>query len=87
MIEVSDSATLDTLKARSKDLPAEDARWLATDKHVNTFMHFLAAGKPLFLAWLFNEPFADQMRTIRNLEGETALDQLQGALDKTRTVM
>lgn len=84
-MRASDSKIVATLRKRLQDLPASDPRWHAVDAHGNSVLHFLAARqKRSSLGLLLEQPFANQLLSLKNLEGETPLEHLQAHLEKAR---
>ena len=73
------------MKKRLQDLPSNNSRWLAVDAHGNSIMHFLAAlQQSSSLGLLVEQQSANELLSLRNLEGETPLENLQAHLEKAR---
>lgn len=82
----NDTETKELLEARLQSYPGTDAAWLSTDRHNNNLLHVLArTAKVESLAWALTLPFADTLRSARNLEGETPLEALKCQLESDRT--
>ena len=82
----NDAETKEFLAARLQSHPATDLDWLSVDRHGNTILHTLARGcKAEALTWLLALPFADNLLSVRNLEGETPLEALETVLESGRT--
>ena len=82
----SDSETKDKLQARLHKYAATDTTWTSTDRHQNNILHVLAReGKAESLTWVLARPFAHELRSARNLEGETPLEALESQLESDRT--
>lgn len=85
IFEADDDSTLSLLKARQESTPATDPLWLSVDGHGNTILHIISTTRrALTLTWLLQQPFANTLLTIRNLEGSTALELLQSSLENYR---
>ncbi|KAG6995782.1 hypothetical protein G7Y79_00042g078870 [Physcia stellaris] len=85
IFEADDDSTLSLLKARQESTPATDPLWLSVDGHGNTILHIVSiTRRALTLTWLLQQPFANTLLTIRNLEGSTALEHLQSSLENYR---
>lgn len=87
-LSTDDKSTLAILKARLAACPPLDPAWKATDDHGNTIIHVVSMDcKVESLTWLLDQPFADDLNCIRNLEGETPLEALEASLDEHRVKM
>lgn len=85
IFEADDDGTLSLVKDRLVLTPATDPLWLSIDGHGNTILHIASmTRKASTITWLLQQPFANTLLTIRNLEGNTALEALQSALDNDR---
>ena len=85
LARASDSEILAEMKKRLQDLPSNNSRWLAVDAHGNSIMHFLAAlQQSSSLGLLVEQQSANELLSLRNLEGETPLEHLQAHLEKAR---
>lgn len=74
------------LEAHLQSCPATDPLWVSTDRHNNNILHVLAqTAKVESLAWALRLPVADNLRSARNLEGETPLEVLRCQLESERT--
>lgn len=83
---LNDIETKELLESRLHSHPATDPGWLSVDRHGNSILHFLARDcKAEALTWLLALPFADSLRSVRNLEGETPLEVLETQLETDRT--
>lgn len=82
----SDAETKELLAARLQSYPATGSTWVTTDRHGNNIMNVTArTAKAESLAWVLRLPFADTLRSARNLEGETPLEALESQLESDRT--
>ena len=82
----NDVETKELLEARVQSHPPTDPTWVSTDRHNNNILHILALeDKVESLAWIMAKPFADALRSARNLEGETPLEALEPQLESNRT--
>lgn len=82
----NDAETKELLEARLQSYPATDPTWVSTDRHNNNILHMLARKyQAESLAWALRLPFADNLRSARNLEGETPLETLRCQLESDRT--
>ncbi len=87
IIQSNDGETLELLKARLLAHPATDPVWLSVDKHGNNIMHAVARGcKAESLSWLLQLPISEELRSSRNLRGETPLEGLEDLLESKRTM-
>ena len=85
IFEADDDSTLSLLKARQDSTPVTDPLWLSVDGHGNTILHIMSlTRRALTLTWLPQQPFANTLLTIRNLEGSAALELLQSSLEDNR---
>lgn len=84
--EYNDAETKELLEARLQSHPTPDVTWLSVDRHGNNILHILARDyKAESLQWLLALPFADNLLSVRNLEGETPLEALETRLESERT--
>lgn len=82
----NDVETKGLLEARLQLYPGTDPTWLSTDRHNNSILHVLArTAKAQCLAWALRMPFAADLQSARNLEGETPLEALKCQLESDRT--
>lgn len=82
----SDFETKKLMEARLLSYPPSNPTWVSTDRHNNNILHILAREhKAESLTWILAMPFADALRSARNLEGETPLDALESELESNRT--
>ena len=82
----NDAETKELLEARFQSCPATDPTLVSTDRHENNILHLLArTAKVESLVWALRLPFANVLRSARNLEGETPLEALRCQLESDRT--
>lgn len=82
----NDAETKELLEARLQSYPGTDPTWISTDRHNNNILHVLArTAKSSRLLRALSLPFADNLRSARNVEGETPLDALRCPLGSNRT--
>ena len=82
----NDTEMKELLEARLQSYPGTDPTWLSTDRHNNNLLHLLArTAKVESLAWALRLPLAGNLRSARNLEGETPLEALKCQLESDRT--
>ena len=74
----NDSETKKLLETHLRSYSSADPAWLSTDRHGNDILHVWAVGgKAESLAWVLSIPFADTLRSERNLEGVSPVEALE----------
>lgn len=87
LLQSNDAETLQLLKARSLAHPVTDPAWLSVDKHGCNIIHTVARDcKAESLSWLLQLPISGELRSSRNLKGETPLEGLEDSLESRRTM-
>ena len=82
---LKDIEAKELLEARIQSHPATHPDWLSVDRHGNNILHVLAREyKVVALTWILSLPFADSLRSVRNLEGETPLEALETQIESDR---
>ena len=83
---LKDVEAKELLEARIQSHPATHPTWLSVDRHGNNILHILAREYKLeALTWILSLPFADSLRFVRNLEGETPLEALETQIESDRS--
>ena len=83
---LKDIEAKELLEARIQSHPATHPSWLSVDGHGNNILHVLAREyKSEALTWILSLPFADSLRSVRNLEGETPLEALETQIESDRS--
>ena len=83
---LKDIEAKELLEARIQFHPATHPSWLSVDRHGNNILHILAREyKTEALTWILSLPFADSLRSVRNLEGETPLEALETQIESDRS--
>ena len=83
---LKDIEAKEILEARIQSHPATHPSWLSVDRHGNNILHNLAREyKAEALTWILSLPFADSLRSVRNLEGETPLEALETQIESDRS--
>ena len=83
---LNDVEAKELLEARIQSHPATHPSWLSVDRHGNNILHNLAREyKAEALTWILSLPFADSLRSLRNLEGETPLEALETQIESDRS--
>ena len=85
-ITLKDIEAKELLEARIQSYPVTNPDWLSVDRHGNNILHILAREyKVVALTWILSLPFADSLRSVRNLEGETQLEALETQIESDRS--
>ena len=83
---LTDIEAKELLEARIKSYPSTHPNWLSVDRHGNNILHIVAREyKTEALTWILSLPFADNLRSVRNLEGETPLEALETQIESDRS--
>ena len=83
---LKDIEAKELLEARLQSHPTTHPSWLSVDRHGNNILHILAREyKSEALTWTLSLPFADSLRSVRNIEGETPLETLETQIESDRS--